>query len=112
MWGRRHEHAGEPRVARIAFEIVKQKGSCADHGIGVIESDEHDRYTIDVRPLEDPGRPRSQRLAGIEMPHSAKPQAATWSTNSGRSTRGTICKRYSAAFRFTAAERPRSVAIS
>src|SRR4051812_29289281 len=59
---RRHEHAGKPRVARIAFEIVEQEGSCADQYAGIIEGDEHDRHPIVVHRLANPSRARWKRL--------------------------------------------------
>ena len=107
-----HEHAGKPRIARIAFEIVEQNGSGADHWAGVIASDEDDRHAIYAHPLADPGSPRLQRLPGIEMPPLGEAPGRDLVDELGVFDEGDDLQCYSAAFRFTAAERPRSVAIS
>ena len=108
----RHEYAGEPRISRIALEIVEQKRSCADQRAGVVESDEYDRYAIDGQTLADLGGPRLQRLPGIEMPPLGEAPGRDLVDELGVFDEGDDLQRYSAALRFTAAERPRSVAIS
>ena len=42
--------------------------------LGIIENNGFDRHAIDAHPLVYLGRPRLQRMAGIEMPHSAMPR--------------------------------------
>jgi hypothetical protein len=48
------------REIMTRFDSVEQEGSSADDGVGVIESDEHDRHAIDVHALADIGRLRLQ----------------------------------------------------
>ena len=78
----------------------------------MIENNGLDRQAIDAHPLVDLGRPLLRRMAGIEMPHSAKPRLRMV-TKLGMFDEGDFSSDgQSADLRFTAAERPRSVAIS
>jgi hypothetical protein len=58
------------------------------------------------------GRPRLQRLPGFEMPPLGEAPSCDPVDELGTFDEGDDLQRYSAALRFTAAERPRSVAIS
>jgi hypothetical protein len=64
---RRHEHAGEPRIAWIALEIIENERGSADDGVGDIERHERDRYPVDVHVPAKPDLASLKRLAGIEM---------------------------------------------
>ncbi len=63
----RNEHAGEPRIARIALEIVKDERRRADQRIGRIERDEYAGDAVDVEAGPDAALPLGQRRGGIEM---------------------------------------------
>jgi hypothetical protein len=108
----RHVHAGKPRISWIAFQIVEDEGSCARDGVGSIKGDERNRHSVDIELAPDPNPALLECLIWIEMPPLGEAPSCDLVDELGTFDEGDDLQRYSAALRFTAAERPRSVAIS
>ena len=107
----RHIHAGKPRISWIAFQIVEDEGSCARDDVGS-KGDERNRDSVDIELAPDPNPALLECLTWIEMPPLGEAPGRDLVGELGVFDEGDDLQRYSAALRFTAAERPRSVAIS
>ena len=80
--------------------------------VGSIKGDERNRHSVDIELAPDPTPALLECLTWIEMPPLGEAPSCDLVDELGTFDEGDDLQCYSAALRFTAAERPRSVAIS